>query len=217
MKLVVVGNERDHLKHWIGVSQRGEIAVRGAMAEVEDELKTAWRKDITAAGLGKKLAYTVRGATYPARGGSFDAAASIWSKAPAIIAAHEEGTLIVSSSGRWLAIPLPSAGKVRSGRGGKRPSPKEWEQKTGVRLRFVARPGKPPLLVADDARLDKRGRAGRKGGRRRKSDGILSGAQTVPIFVLMPQVKLKKRTSLTKLAERVAETIPGRIAARWKG
>jgi hypothetical protein len=89
-------------------------------------------------------------------------------------------------------------------------TPGEYEQRTGQRLRLVYRPGKPGLLVADDARITKRGLARRKGGRRRK-DGILTGAQTVPVFLLVPQVSLRKKLDLASGAARVANRLPGLI------
>lgn len=90
-------------------------------------------------------------------------------------------------------------------------TPGEYEKRTGQRLRFVYRKGRSALLVADDARLNKSGQARRKGGRRRR-DGILTGAQTVPVFVLVPQVKLRKRTDLLPAAEAVARRIPDFIS-----
>ena len=102
----------------------------------------------------------------------------------------------------WLAIPLPAAG---AGRGGRRITPGEWQFRTGIRLRFVYRRGRTALLVADEARVRKRGTVARKGGRRRQRDGILPGAQTVPVFLLVPQVTLQKRLNLYPAAERIAK------------
>jgi len=177
------------------VLQQIEAAERGmtrAMRQAAEDIKQAWRSEIRSAGLGDRRANTGRAAAYPERGESLEAAALIWTKAPKIIAAHDRGALIRSRSGFWLAIPLPAAGLSRR-RG--RITPAEWESRTGRRLRFVYRRGRTALLVADDARIGGRGRAVGKGGRRRK-DGILTGAQTVPIFVLVPQVRLKRRLDL---------------------
>ena len=132
----------------------------------------------------------------------------VWTNAPEIVGAHDAGALIQSASGFYLAIPLAAAGR---GRGGRRTTPADYEKRTGLKLRFVYRPGRPSLLVADDARLSKRGLARRKGGRRRKRDGILTGAQTVPVFVLVRQVKLKKRTDLVGGAETVASIVQNQL------
>lgn len=191
----------------------GEKAVSLAMDRAGRAVKRDWRGQITGAGLGRRLANTIRARRYPEGAVSMDAAAFIWSKAPEIVGAHDRGALIRSKDGFWLAIPLPAAGK---GPGGKRMTPGEWERRRGVRLRFVYRRGRPSLLVADSARLSKRGIALRKRGRRRKKDGILTGEQTVPIFLLVPQVKLSKRLDLAKAAEAVAGTVPNIIVSSWR-
>ena len=114
----------------------GEKAVTAAMREAGAGLKTAWRSQITGAGLGRRLANSIRSQTYPKAGESLNAAALVWSKAPVIVGAHDTGPLIRSKNGFWLAIPFPAAGK--STRGG-RITPGEWERRRGLRLRFVYR------------------------------------------------------------------------------
>ena len=104
------------------------------------------RGQITGAGLGRRLANSIRSQTYPKTGESLNAATLVWSKAPEIVGAHDAGPLIRSKDGFWLAIPLDAAGK--SLRGG-RITPGEWERRRGLRLRFVYRRRGPSLLVAD--------------------------------------------------------------------
>ena len=41
------------------------------------------------------------------------------------------------------------------------------------------------------------------------------GLVTAPIFLLAPQVKLRKRLDLARDAERAIDTVPGRIVAGW--
>ncbi len=132
----------------------GEKAVTAAMREAGTGLKTAWRGQITSAGLGRRLANSIRTQTFPRASESLDAAALVWSKAPGIVGAHDTGPLIRSRDGFYLAIPLPAAGK--GFRGGKI-TPGEWERRRGLRLRFVYRRRGPSLLVADRARINKRG------------------------------------------------------------
>jgi hypothetical protein len=183
----------------------GEKAVTAAMREAGTELKTAWRAQITGAGLGRRLANSIRSQTYPRSGESLAAAALVWSKAPEIIGAHDIGPLIRSKTGFWLAIPLPAAGK--SARGG-RITPGEWERRRGLRLRFVYRRTGPSLLVAE-GRLNTKGQAvvsRSKTGR---------GKVTAPIFLLVPQVKLPKRLDLARDAERAQDALPGLIVAKW--
>jgi len=184
----------------------GQKAVSTTMAQAGAGLKSAWRTQITGAGLGQRLANTIRQQVYPKGRNSLDAAALVWSNAPVIIGAHDTGPLIRSASGLWLAIPLPAAGKAL---GGKRVTPGMWEQKTGMKLRFVYRRRGPSLLVADAVRLNTRGQAAvskSKTGR---------GQVTAPIFILVRQIKLRKRLNLARDAERAAAAIPGSIVRNW--
>ncbi|MET4102790.1 hypothetical protein ACSSV6_003494 [Roseovarius sp. MBR-38] len=183
----------------------GEKAVTAAMREAGTGLKTAWRGQITGAGLGRRLANSIRSQTFPKAGESLNAAALVWSKAPVIIGAHDTGPLIRSKDGFWLAIPTPAAGK--SSKGG-RITPGEWERRTGLRLRFVFRRRGPSLLVAE-GRLNTKGRAVAS----RSKTG--RGLTTVPIFLLVPQVKLRKRLDLARDAERAVDGVPGLIVAKW--
>ena len=183
----------------------GERSVTAAIREAGTSLKTAWRGQITVAGLGQRLANTIRSEQFPKGKPSLNAATLVWSKAPVIIGAHDTGPLIRSRSGFWLAIPTEAAGK--SLRGG-RISPREWERRTGLRLRFVYRRMGSSLLVAE-ARLNTRGRA--VASRSRTGRGVA----TVPIFLLVPQVKLPKRLDLARDAERAHDAVPGLIVAKW--
>ncbi len=183
----------------------GEKAVSKAVNEAGNSVKSAWRAQISGAGLGQRLANTIRSEQFPKGRPSLSAAAVVWSKAPVIIGAHDTGPLIKSSNGFWLAIPTPAAGK--SSRGG-RITPDEWERRSGLRLRFVYRRTGPSLLVAE-GRLNARGRA--VASRSRTGRGVT----TVPIFLLVPQVKLRKRLDLARDAERAHDSVPGLIVANW--
>ena len=171
----------------------GERAVTTAMREAGGQLKTDWRRQITGAGLGQRLAKSIRAETWPKGTTSIGAAALVWSKAPAIVGAHDTGPLIRSKTGFWLAIPTPAAG--RGLRGGKI-TPGEWERRRGLRLRFVYRRRGPSLLVADRARINKRGQAVASRAKTGRNQ------VTAPIFLLVPQVKLPKRLDLDRDAER---------------
>lgn len=133
----------------------GERAVTAAMREAGTGLKSAWRLQITGAGLGTRRANPIRSQNFPRSGESLNAAALVWSKAPVIVGAHDTGPPIRSKDGFWLAIPLPAAGKPL--RGG-RITPGEWERRCGLRLRFVHRRAGPRLLVAE-GRLNTKGQA----------------------------------------------------------
>ena len=183
----------------------GEKAVTKAVGDAGNSLKTAWRGQITGAGLGQRLARTIRAAQYPKGKPSLNAAVLVWSNAPVIIGAHDTGPLIRSRNGFWLAIPTAAAGK--SARGG-RITPGEWERRRGLRLRFVYRRNGPSLLVAE-GRLNARG----VGVASRSKTG--RGLTTVPIFLLVPQVKLRKRLDFARDAKEAQAQIPGAIVAHW--
>lgn len=184
----------------------GESAATQAMRAAAVALKTRWREDIIAAGLGTRLSKAVQSESYPEGENSLNAAAMVWTNAPKIIKAHQEGVTIRSKKGLFLAIPTPAAGK--SLRGG-RVSPAEWERRTGLRLQFVYRRNGPSLLVAE-GRQNSRGllvESRSKKGRNRAS---------AVIFTLVPQVKLPKRLDLYASAEQVAASIPAAIVAKWR-
>ena len=184
----------------------GERAVTAAMESAGAQLKQDWRDQITRAGLGNRLPRTIRNRTYPTSGDSINAAAFIWSNAPEILNAQDRGALIRSKSGFWLAIPTEAAGK---GRGGARLTPGEWELRRGMRLRFIYRRNGPSLLIAEKARINTRGTAVAS----RAETG--RGQVSAPIFLLVPQVKLRKRLDLARNAEKVAGAVPGLIVEKW--
>ena len=183
----------------------GEKAVTKAVGDAGTSLKTAWRAQITGAGFGQRLARTIRSEVYPKGQPSLNAAALVWSQAPVVVGAHDTGPLIRSQNGFWLAIPTAAAGK--SARGG-RITPGEWERRRGLRLRFVYRRSGPSLLVAE-GRLNTRG----VGVASRSKTG--RGLTTVPIFLLVRQVKLRKRLDLARDAKAAQNGIPSAIVANW--
>ena len=183
----------------------GEKAVTKAVGEAGTNLKTAWRGQITGTGLGARLSRTIRSELYPKGQPSLNAAALVWSDAPKIVGAHDAGPLIRSKDGFWLAIPTAAAGKSARG---DRISPGEWERRRGLRLRFIYCRSGPSLLVAE-GRLNSRG----FGVASRSKTG--RGLTTVPIFLLVRQVKLSKRLDLDRAAKAAQDGLPGAIVANW--
>ena len=192
-----------------------ETAVTAGVKHTTDALKLSLRRQVTSSGLGAKLANTWRGEVYPRGQKSLEAAGFVWSKAPTIVGAFDRGALIRSSQRFYLAIPLPAAGK--SGLGRKKITPGEWERMTGMRLRFVYRRNAPSLLVADNARLSKGGRVRANTARRNGVEFTrLSGRSTVPVFLLVPQVRLAKRLDVANAAAAAAQQLPASILANWR-
>ncbi|GHF71157.1 DUF6441 family protein [Seohaeicola zhoushanensis] len=201
----------------IRLAERG---ITRAMNKAQLQLKGRWRSLIAAGGLGRKLANTVRGETYPSAGESLNAASLVYvrpnrgtdASAATVVDAHERGALIRSSSGFYLAIPIAEIGKMRAA-GNKRITPLGWEQKTGRRLRFVYRKGRPALLVDDGTSIERTISdpvSWKRAGRQRKA------RKTTPIFVLLPQAKLRPKFDLGRAAEAIAGQLPSIIAAEWK-
>lgn len=187
-----------------------EKAVAEGVAEAGDGLKGSLRRQVITSGLGPRLARTWRSRAYPNKG--HDAASLVWSKAPDIVRSFDQGTVIHSKTGFWLAIPTAAAPK--RGVGGKRITPANFPEHRFGPLRFVFRRGAPSLLVVDGVRISaKTGRVGRqaKGGAFTKTGRIKSGITTVAMFILVPQVKMPKRLDVGRAAETWARRVPGLI------
>lgn len=205
MKLLaeLQGDIRAMMKQELEAAER---AVTAGVSEAASGLQTAWRGQITGAALGQGLANSIRKKLYPTSGASIRAAAVVYSNASKVVDAFDRGALIRAKNGFWLAIPTAAAGK--KGVGNKRITPGGWEQRTGQRLRFIYRRSQPSLLVAE-TRLNSKGMAvasKSKTGR---------GLATVPIFMLVPQVKLPKRLSLEGPVRDAEVRLPRLIVAGW--
>lgn len=188
----------------------GKRAVQRGVSLSGGEVQSDWRGQIAGAGLGSRLQRTIRKRVYPEGRNSLRAAALVWSNAGKIVDAFERGVTIRSENGFYLAIPLPAAGKQV---GGKRITPGLWERKTGRRLQFVFRKGKPPLLV-DAGTVVRAAPRVAFGERQRERRGFKN--RSIPIFVLKPSVKLPKKLSLMNTANAAQARLPGLIVANWQ-
>lgn len=188
----------------------GERAVKGAIGTAATRLKTAWRGQVTGAGLGQRLANTIRSEVYPKGQPSLNAAGIVYTKAPHIISSHAKGAVIRAQNGLWLAIPTKAAPK---GRRGGRITPAEFEQRTGLELKFVFRRARTSLLVAE-GRLSRGKRTPGAFRVSRSKKGL--GLTAVPIFILVRQTKLAKILDLDAAVRLAAAAIPGDITARWQ-
>ena len=189
-------------------------AIRAAVTESTDAVKQDWRGDVRSAGLGNRLANTIRAKVYP-NDSPLRTAGLVWTKAPKIIDAHERGVTIRATGGKYLAIPTGAAPK--KGTDGKRVTPKTMPASYGE-LRFVPRRGKPPLLVADNVRVSGAGRV--KGGTqvsnrngRVRVRQSRSGVSAV-MFILVPQVKLRKKFDLDTIAAKGANLMYQKLSSR---
>lgn len=196
----------------------GERAVSGAIASATNGTKAQLRGMTVAAGLGSRLAKAWRGEVYPKGQPSLSAAGMVWSKAPKIIRAYTTGALIRSEAGFYLAIPTDAAPK--RGIGGKKINPTNFPEHRYGRLRFVYRGGgRPSLLVVDSVRISGRtGRATRqaKGGALTKRGAYRKGVASVVMFILVPQVRIRKRIDFEGTVNAWGARLPAMILARWE-
>lgn len=214
----------------------GAGVVRG-VTETSLGTRDRLRAQVATAGLGPNLEKAWRTRVYENR--ALDAAALVYSKAPMIHSAFDEGAEIFASGRRkWLTIPTPecvalfghrTAGGLGT-RGGNRRrsiSPSNWpgnvdmggttdQRRRGRRravqygtLRPVWRARPPHLLVVDNLRTSSSGRLTR--ARRAKSGGYLKGTTTVVMFWLVPMVRMPKRLDLANAQSWAEEELPKAI------
>ena len=142
---------------------------------------------ITGAGLGRRLANSIRNQTFPRAGESLDAAALVWSKAPVIVGAHDTGPLIRSKDGFYLAIPTEAAG-----RGSARSPHHPGRMGAAARLALAVRLS-PPRSEPAGGRPSSHQQS-RPGGGLALKDRSQPGHRAD--LLLVPQVKLPKRLNL---------------------
>jgi hypothetical protein len=187
-----------------------ERAVTTGTRDAGRGLKTELRRQVGSAGLGQRLANSWRDKHYPNQ--KLDAASLVYTKAPQIIRAFDEGAVIRSRRGRFLAIPTENA--PRKGTDGKRISPRTFPEHRFGPLRFVLRQSGPSLLVVDGLRASFSRKTGELRGFRRAPDRAQQSGQggtTVVMFLLVPQVKLPKRLNVARAAERWSAQLPALI------
>jgi hypothetical protein len=187
-----------------------ESAVASGTRDAGRGLKTELRRQVTSAGLGQRLGNSWRDKHYPNR--KLDAASLVYTKAPQIIRAFDEGAVIRSRRGRFLAIPTENA--PRKGTDGKRISPSTFPEHRFGPLRFVPRTIGPSLLVVDGLRASFSRKTGGLRGFRRATERARQSGQgltTVVMFLLVPQVKLPKRLDVVRVAERWSAQLPALI------
>jgi hypothetical protein len=187
-----------------------ERAVATGTRDAGRGLGTELRRQVGSAGLGQRLANSWRDKHYPNQ--KLDAASLVYTKAPQIIRAFDEGAVIRSRRGQFLAIPTESA--PRKGTDGKRISPSTFPEHRFGPLRLVPRPSGPSLLVVDGLRASYSRKTGQLRGFRRATDRARRSGQgltTVVMFLLVPQVKLRKRLDVARAAEHWSAQLPALI------
>jgi hypothetical protein len=182
------------------------IALRGDVESASASLLAELRGQVEASGLGTRLANAWRRRVFPdnAAVSTLSPAALVWTKAPTIIRAYNEGTIIRPKGGRKaLAIPTDWV-PLKANR---RPmTPVEVEARFNRDLRYVPLPNGRAVLIMDQVIK------GRKGGLRRATSRRRGQGRNVTskvMFVLVRQVTVKKRLDI----EAASEAAQGRLAA----
>ena len=212
LKAALEGNLKDYMKREY---RDAEYAVTRAVSEASDGLKMDMRRQVLSAGLGQRLANTWRDAVYPQFGLSIRAAGVVYTRASKIMEGFDQGTIIRSKDGFWLAIPTPNAPKRIMG---KKTTPGNYEKAKGTRLQFVYRANGPSLLVAREMQPSYKRRTGELRGFRKASNRTLStgrGLTSVVMFWLVPQVKMPRRLSFQQQAQKWNSRIPQLILRYW--
>jgi hypothetical protein len=215
-------------------AEGGARAASRVMGEETRALQLGLRAQVNAAfgAKGRGIGNAWRSKTYPRRP-SLGAAGLVYSKMPAVVDAFEKGALIRPKNGKkYLAIPTGfNAAQGRRGRGekGMRVTPAQMVASKQAFLRPiesgrgfvwclpVKRPGdvkgkrRPRHLIAGGITAVATSNRAAKG---RWMQQLLSQGM-VPMFILLPSVKLPKKLDIVPVARSVAARIPGRFVAEW--
>jgi Family of unknown function (DUF6441) len=185
-------------------------AVTSGTREAGRGLKTELRHQVESAGLGQRLANSWHDKHYPNQ--KLDAASLVYTKAPQIIRAFDEGAVIRSRRGRFLAIPTENAPRKETD--GRQIRPSTFPEHRFGPLRFVPRSSGSSLLVVDGLRASFSRQTGVLRGFRRATERARHSGQgltTVVMFLLVPQVKLSKRLDVARAAEHWSAQLPALI------
>lgn len=175
---------------------RVERSVQAALWDfAAEEVQTKWRQDIAQSGLRNAgaLTKTIRLRKYPNQG--LNPAVLVYSNFPIIQRAFEAGTVVRSRDGLYLPIPNPAVwpgGRVARPKrnGGQRSNTIALAEQRFGKLRFVYRPGKASLLVAEV-----RESAAKPGTFRRASATAMRtgrGLVTIVVFFLVREARLPR-------------------------
>jgi hypothetical protein len=162
-------------------------------------VKAEGRADIAAAGLGAGFVKALRVDIYPQARDSLNATAHIYHKIP-YAGVFEEGANIRGQPRLWLALPSTPQ------RYGRKPMTPELFAKSIGPLSFAKRPGKRPLLVAKAKKgknMTKISLARFRSGGRGEGPFV-----SVPVFVGLDSVSIRKRLNITRIVRQARDRLP---------
>ncbi len=238
LQAAILGDLEKEMKAELRAAERASFkTLKETGTDLVEDMRSQWR----ASGHDKSLAGSWRLRMYP-NGPSLRGTAFVYTRAPQIMRGHNDGSLIRTvNGGRFLAIPTGFNHK-RGYRGRMQMllSPqqmakmKDW---TFVRpFKAGASAGLLWFVRVTEAAVKSRGvvrrqayAAGMKllgSGRVRRTENILNGLQmdgggvaperAVPMFLLLPQVKLRKVLDFIGAARKRQAELPSRLAANWR-
>jgi hypothetical protein len=173
------------------------------------------RDDIREAGLGDRLPNTWRLEMRPGRGRlAYNPAAFIRSAAPLIIDGFSRSAVVKAGGGRFMAVPVKGGpmDRIRLLRG--ETSVQAAERRLG-KLTFVPVRQGLAMLVTKSVRQTRSGRYVRVKGR----DNITSRKDHetgVPVFFLVPQIRMTKRLSWEQIANQASTGFGERVEAELR-
>lgn len=198
-----------------------------AVREWTTDTQKRWQDQILAAGLGRRLARTIRVRHYPQAGFSLDPAGIVWTKAPAIIDGWSKNQVLRANAGRaaerfsgkaMLAIRTLHTPRV----GGRTLTPFEVETKFNQDL--IVKPGRKGHWLAfidmnfgrwsQPSRLDALGRhvlSPRDRGVARPKKQRL-----VHVFTFVRDVRMKRRLDLDAIAVIADARFPVLLTKHWR-
>lgn len=197
LKFKFVAKAEQWIDRFVEIDTAHDKAGTATMDEIGKRIKTKGRANIASAGFGKRWQNALRVDRYPKRGVSSNAALWIHHNIP-YADVFEFGATIHGKPLLW--IPLSNVPKKI---GGKRMTPQEFSQSVGP-LQAINPPGRPPMLVA---KYSSRNRAKISLAGLRRGAGAAGGGQSVPVFVGVPLVRIRKRFNLRSVFRAAAAQI----------
>jgi hypothetical protein len=238
LKAAIFGDLDKMMKAALRAAEQASYkALRDTGGALVEDMRGQWR----ATGYEKSLANSWRLRMYP-NGPSLRGTAFVFTRAPMIMRGHNDGSMIsAKGGGRYLAI--PTGFNHKRGFRGMREMILTPQQMVGLKDWTFVRPFKSGaskgllwfVRVAEAARKVKgvvRRQAYAAGvklvgsGRVRRTENILNGIQmdgggaaperAVPMFLLLPQVKLRKVLDFMGAARKRQAELPSRLAEAWR-
>jgi hypothetical protein len=200
-------------------------AIRKGLREAGKGLQADLKRDAKGAGLGK-LGNVWKVRVYQGRGGPTDSFAFVYPKGGertrGAIWALDTGTTVRAKNGRYLTIPT-NFNRKGGKRGGKVIYAIDQLHDTFVQktreghLLLFARVGRAQIKNAKTGRVQDRAFVNSQllgSGRIKRTQEILKyGA--VPMFILVPQVRISKRTNIDAMVSRWQARLPELIVKHW--